>query len=450
MKKNNKKTVTLKKVGISATLLVLILVVSISLSTSGYKSSSKTIQTTVQPYSPLSVTTTFKTITETSIAQEAVLQGIYNIISIAQNYYNIGEYMLAVDSFKKAQFAIKDSKLSAARINELINGFVANYNKAKDIVDTAKMHFGNAMMLEYKKNFDEAKKELQAALIIYPKYKDASDSLVTFKTLIDPQIKISAESALVMSCKDGKILLQKNASELMYPASTTKMLTAILAIENISDFTRVVEITENESGYYGSSFGLKTGDKITLLDLLKALLIDSNNGAAIAIADYLAGNINNFADMMNEKAQKLGAVTARFENPNGLDNLNNYNIATAIDLALIAKYCMQNDMFKEIVNTQKDTATINGTKRTIWNTNHLLSLNYVKGIKTGYTKKAGQCLVIYSEKYNLPLITVLLNCDSNSDRSKDAKNLIELASKNYRNDSSAGTGQKSDNNMYMF
>ena len=89
---------------------------------------------------------------------------------------------------------------------------------------------------------------------------------------------------------------------------------------------------------------------------------------------------------------------------------------------------MQNNMFKEIVSTQTDTITINGTKRTIHNTNHLLSLDYVKGIKTGYTRKAGYCLVIYSDEYNLPLITVLLNCDTDSDRSQDAKNLIGWAS----------------------
>ena len=215
----------------------------------------------------------------------------------------------------------------------------------------------------------------------------------------------------------------------MYPASTTKILTAILAIENISNFNKVVEITKNESGYYSPSFGLITGDKITLLDLLKALLIPSNNGAAIAIADHVAGN---FIAMMNKKAYKLGAVNAKFENPNGLDD-STHNTVTATDLALIARYCMQNDMFKKIVSTQKDTITINGTKITIQDTNHLLSLDYIKGIKTGYTKKAGYCLVIYSVENNVPLITVLLNCNSNSDINEDAESLIEWASKNYRN-----------------
>jgi len=183
----------------------------------------------------------------------------------------------------------------------------------------------------------------------------------------EPKFKISAESALVMSYSDGKILWEKNDCLLMYPASTTKMLTAILAIENISDFSRVVEITENESGYYSTSFGLQKGDKITLLDLLKAMLIDSNNGAAIALADYISGNTSNFAAMMNKKAQELGAVNARFENPNGLDNFGSFNIATAIDLALIAKYCMQNNMSIDIsLSIKEKTGYPVGTITCIW------------------------------------------------------------------------------------
>jgi serine-type D-Ala-D-Ala carboxypeptidase (penicillin-binding protein 5/6) len=249
----------------------------------------------------------------------------------------------------------------------------------------------------------------------------------------EPQLDISAQSALIMRYDDGKILWGKNATEIMYPASITKILTGILAIENITDFSKIVEINEVESGYYSVTFGLQVKDKITLSDLLKATLIDSHCGAAIALADYIAGDVENFSFMMNEKAKNLGAATVNFENPNGLDTGGSRNLATAVDIALIARYCMQNDLFREIVGTKVDTITVNSSQITLWSTNHLLSLDYIKGIKTGYTMKAGQCVVLYSDRDEQPLIIVLLKCDSAYSRSNDAKILIDWASKNYQN-----------------
>jgi len=126
--------------------------------------------------------TTSTTVTETK--QEAVPQEIQNLITSADNYYKNGEFALAVKSYRNAELAIKNSELSAEKQKELIDGFSANYAKAKDIVDTAKMHFGNAMQLEYETRYDEAKKELEAALAIYPKYKDAIDELANLESIM--------------------------------------------------------------------------------------------------------------------------------------------------------------------------------------------------------------------------------------------------------------------------
>ena len=121
------------------------------------------------------------TVTETT--QEAIPQEIQDLITSADNYYRNGEYALAVKSYRKAELAIKDSKLSAEKQKELIDGFSANYAKAREIVDTARMHYGNAMQLEYEGRYDEAKKELKAALAIYPKYKDAIDELANLESI---------------------------------------------------------------------------------------------------------------------------------------------------------------------------------------------------------------------------------------------------------------------------
>jgi tetratricopeptide (TPR) repeat protein len=125
---------------------------------------------------------TSTTVTETT--QETIPQEIQDLITSADNYYKNGEFALAVKSYRNAELAIKNSELSAEKQKELIDGFSANYAKAKDIVDTAKMHFGNAMQLEYEGRYDEAKKELEAALAIYPKYKDAIDELANLESIM--------------------------------------------------------------------------------------------------------------------------------------------------------------------------------------------------------------------------------------------------------------------------
>ncbi|GAJ00017.1 unnamed protein product, partial [marine sediment metagenome] len=231
-------------------------------------------------------------------------------------------------------------------------------------------------------------------------YGDSDDALY------DDEIDIVAESAVIVDYETGDILWGKSSSKLMYPASTTKMLSSIVAIENIDNFEEIIKISKNASGRNHSAFRFRTGDKISLLDLLKAALIISHNNASIALAEYVSGNVEDFVKLMNIKAKEIGAKKSFFQNTNGLDDNFPHHKSTAIDLAKIASYCMKNKLFSEIVNTGEDTIKINDKEIEITNTNKLLNYDYIKGIKTGYTINAGFCRAVYSEKENLKLITV--------------------------------------------
>ena len=251
-------------------------------------------------------------------------------------------------------------------------------------------------------------------------YCDSDDALY------DDEIDIVAESAVIVDYETGDILWGKNSSKLMYPASTTKMLSSIVAIENIDNFEEIIKISKNASGRNHSAFRFRTGDKISLLDLLKAALIISHNNASIALAEYVSGNVEDFVKLMNIKAKEIGAKKSFFQNTNGLDDNFPHHKSTAIDLAKIASYCMKNKLFSEIVNTGEDTIKINDKEIEITNTNKLLNYDYIKGIKTGYTINAGFCRAVYSEKENLKLITVILN-SSKEGREKDALKLLNWA-----------------------
>lgn len=244
------------------------------------------------------------------------------------------------------------------------------------------------------------------------------------KAFYNDKIDISAESAVILNYDTGDILWEKNSSSPMYPASTTKILSSIIAIENINDFDQVVEISKNASGRNHSAFRFRTGDRISLMDLCKASLICSHNNATIALAEYVSGSVEDFVELMNKKAEEIGAENSFFKNTNGLDDEFPDHRSTAIDMAIIASYCMENEIFKEIVNTREDTILKNDQEIEITNTNNLLDYDFIKGVKTGYTNNAGYCIVLYSEKNDLRLITVILNSISLKERDKDALKLL--------------------------
>lgn len=227
---------------------------------------------------------------------------------------------------------------------------------------------------------------------------------------------ISAEAAILIDASTGTILFEKNSENKMYPASTTKILTAIIAIEkcNLGDTVTVQNsaIKAIPSGY--SSAYLSEGEQITVKDLLKVFLVHSANDAGNVLAEHISGSIDNFSNLMNEKAEEIGCKNSHFLNPSGIHDENHYT--TAKDLAEIASYCMKNSTFRSIVSMKNCTIdkTNKSDARTYKNTNDLLnpsSKYYISecvGIKTGYTSEAKNCLISAFTKNKLNLISVIL------------------------------------------
>lgn len=252
--------------------------------------------------------------------------------------------------------------------------------------------------------------------------------------------EITAYSAIVFDCTDNRILYEKNCHEKIYPASMTKVLTAILVIENcnLSDEVTISKnaIEQIESGYLTSN--LKEGEILTVEQLLNLLLISSYNDIANVLAEYVAGNTEEFVVMMNNKAKEIGCTNSNFVNSSGIHNQEHYS--TAYDLALIGKYAMQFPEIREIVNKiyYKLGATnkYSGEDRIYETTNEILlsgSTNYykyAKGIKTGFTTPAGNCLMTYSEKNDLPLIAVVTKATTSDSRYEDTKQILEYAYSN--------------------
>lgn len=219
---------------------------------------------------------------------------------------------------------------------------------------------------------------------------------------------ISARSYILIEQSSNTVVAEKNSEIRMKPASTTKILTAICAIENAS-LDDVVTVSRNAAYQEGSSMYLKPGDKITLEDLVYGLMLNSGNDAAVAIAEHIGGSTEKFANIMNNKAKDIGAKNSNFENPNGLDSDNHY--VTAKDLALITSYALKNQKFREIVSTKsKVVSTVGGVSKYLANHNKLLHMyeNCI-GVKTGFTKASGRTLVSAADKNGITLIAVTLN-----------------------------------------
>lgn len=225
-----------------------------------------------------------------------------------------------------------------------------------------------------------------------------------------PLYDVSAASAILICADDGRTLYEKNADVRREMASTTKIMTALVAIEN-GDLNAVVPIADEAVGVEGSSIYLQRGECMTLSDLLYALLLQSANDAATAIAVHIGGSVNGFSDLMNEKAMQLGLSDTHFTNPHGLTDPQHYT--TARDLATLAAHALKNQTFQEICATK--SAKISGG-RTICNHNKLL-FRYADaiGVKTGFTKSSGRCLVSAARRDGLTLVAVTLNAPSDWD-----------------------------------
>ena len=247
------------------------------------------------------------------------------------------------------------------------------------------------------------------------------------KTTEEP--KLNARVGLIFDRNSKTILYEKNGLKQVPMASTTKIMTAIVVLEN-SNLNDIVTISKKAAGTGGSRLGLKINDKITVHDLLYGLMLKSGNDAAVALAEHVGGGIEGFADMMNKKASEMGLVNSHFVTPHGLDQDRHYT--TAYELACMADYALNIPKFKEIVNSKSYNITINARSSLIGNTNELLgSLNGVYGVKTGFTNGAGRCLVTACKRYDLDIITVVLGADTKKIRTLDSIKLIEYAYKNY-------------------
>lgn len=221
---------------------------------------------------------------------------------------------------------------------------------------------------------------------------------------------VESDSQIVMEVNSNRVLFEKNSFVKRFMASTTKILTAIIVIENC-DIDKEIQIKKEYTGIEGSSIYLEEGEILTLRHLLYGLMLRSGNDCAHALAVECAGSIENFSILMNETAYKIGAKNSHFVNPHGLHDDNHFT--TAYDLALISCYAMKNQTFREIVGTKniKIPCTTRDYLRNLVNKNKML-FNYdgCTGIKTGYTKKAGRCLVSSCVRNGMELVCVVLNC----------------------------------------
>ena len=243
------------------------------------------------------------------------------------------------------------------------------------------------------------------------------------------ELETNSRIALIYDRASGQILYEKNGKKQTPMASTTKIMTAIVVLEN-EDLTETVTINAKAAGIGGSRLGLKKNDKITVNDLLYGLMLRSGNDAAVALAIHVGGSIEGFANMMNEKAKEMRLTNSHFVVPHGLDNEGHFT--TAYELAKMADYALKIDKFREIVSTKLTTININGYPKAINNTNQLLgSISGVYGVKTGFTNGAGRCLVTACKRGELDIITVIIGAYTTKIRTADTIKLIEYASKNY-------------------
>ncbi len=274
-------------------------------------------------------------------------------------------------------------------------------------------------------------------------------TLIISNAQVPAQPDITSESGVLIDYKTKEILYNKNAFKKMYPASTTKVMTALLTLENCKNLDEVVNI-DYDLGYVGgSSMYIKQGESFTVRQLLEFMLIHSANDAAVALANHIGGSIDEFKDLMNSRAKELGCQTTHFNNPNGMPDENHYT--SAYDLALIARAAMNREEFRRIVKSTNvqlapteqtpEWRVYKNSNRFLWGTGGGHQINYrnqwinikydlIDGIKTGYTNAAGNCLISSGEKDGMRLISVILKAKG-SDVYLDSRTLIDFGFENY-------------------
>ena len=240
---------------------------------------------------------------------------------------------------------------------------------------------------------------------------------LSFGAPVSAEAYTASRGEAVMEVTSGRLLLAENEDRELPPASTTKILTALIIVEDC-DLDAVIEVPKEASGTEGSSVYLAAGEKLTVRDLLYGLMLRSGNDCAVTLALYHSGSIPAFAEYMNERAEALGAEHSHFANPHGLPSKGHYT--TARDLALIAAAALRNETFSEIVGTEKYTVPDGGCGYArVWQNKNKMLYNYdgADGVKTGFTKEAGRCLVTSATRGDMRLVSAVLNSPSMYERS---------------------------------
>lgn len=259
---------------------------------------------------------------------------------------------------------------------------------------------------------------------------DFEDTIEVTASNVSELPKTNSRRYIVYDRISKSMITGKNEDVKSAMASTTKIMTTIVILEK-ADLNEKVTVSAKAGGTGGSRLGLKRGDKASVRDLLYGLMLRSGNDAAVALAEHVGGSVKEFAELMNEKAIELGLTNTHFVTPHGLDDANHYT--TALELAKLTDYAMNNETFVKIVGTKSTTIYINNQSRQINNTNELLGvLNGVVGVKTGFTNNAGRCLVTETKRNNMDIITIVLGADTKKDRTKDSVNLIEYTFSKYK------------------
>ncbi|WP_024613340.1 D-alanyl-D-alanine carboxypeptidase family protein [Clostridium sp. Ade.TY] len=263
--------------------------------------------------------------------------------------------------------------------------------------------------------------------------------------------KLNAESALLMDAKTGQVLYSKDANKKQFPASTTKVLTALVVLDN-AKLSDIVTVGKNPPFADGSSIGLKEGEKFTVETLLTGLLLESGNDCAETLAEHVGGTVSNFAKMMNDKAKQLGCTDSNFENPSGLPN--DKHVSTAYDLALILKEAIKNPDYVKIsrqISVELPPSNLDKAKRWANNHNYLINKNskhfykYALAGKSGYTDVARHTFVISAKKGDRSLVATFLKAEDKNKNYEDMAKLLDYGFNNFTEVKLYGKNQTIEN-----
>lgn len=248
---------------------------------------------------------------------------------------------------------------------------------------------------------------------------------------------VEMESGILVT-EDGRVLWSRSPDDKRAIASITKIMTAVVALDSAS-VTETVTIPKASSRVGESTAFLRSGERISLLDLLDALLVKSGNDAAVAVARYISDDEESFVELMNEKALELGLKNTHFANPHGLDEDGNHS--SAADLSVLARYAMRDPVFRSIVGQKYASIEVNGRTEKLENTNILIE-NYAgaNGVKTGWTDRAGYCVIDSARRGDVELYAVVLGADDELQRFRDAKGLLDFGFAHFRPQKLASAG----------